>query len=255
MKTISILCLAFIIAFASAQPLRLILNETVKLQDVPSCVTDLKTNFTALEKAIGDKKWTELQPLILGLAKVFFDCKDAYVEVESCKADVVPIIGDFIQMFNDVKSKDFNPFDYIHIVTDVIPRIKAATRDCYIKLTKSTLTPIKTQLKDIASCGADLKKDWADFEAALEKKDTGAINDLLKNLLTTFVDCKESFNEMEGCKNDVLGLYNDLATILKNAEVHDLNPMDYISAFTDFMAKAKDAVSTCFKPFNPSKDM
>lgn len=238
MKTFIIIALIASVAMCQSAQITI-------LGDIPSCVTDLKADFTSLETAIESRSWLKLEPVIVNLFKSFMDCKEAYNEIKSCSEDVIPAVVDLITLYKTVKAKDMNPLHYIHSITDAFSKIKAATHDCYFKLS-AEMTPVRLYNKDMKTCGADLKTSWNDLKYGFENKDVTVVVQLAKDLMKIVGDCKGAFNEIEECKTAVTSVIQDVGALISDVHKLDYHPSDYINNVEDIWANGGLAIEVCY---------
>jgi len=238
MKTFILILSLFTIA--SALPL---FTLNTRLSDIPACVTDLRSDFSNLEVAIETKNWSAVADLIKNISKTYADCKDAYGQVQTCVHDGKAVVSNLVDIIGAVKSKDMNPFHYINFLKSMYTNVKTFSHDCYV-----TKQPAKVDTipQDLAKCGSDLKAEFQAIYDAFHNKDMSRIEDLIKGMATTFVDCQAAYKHVSACATPAVGAVESIVNLIKYAEVKDVNPMDYINAVRALVVDVEGVVHNCF---------
>merc|ERR1712087_110817 len=235
--------LALIVSTISALPL-LHLNTDLGLGDIPSCVTDLKSDFQYLEGAINNKDWSQVANLLKNISKSYADCKDAKNQVETCLNDGKHVISDVTDIIHAVQKKDLNPFHYVNFVKAIFNDVKTFTSECYVSLNKPSAIAIHPQ--DLSKCKDDLVREFTDIKNAFKNKDMSQIDDLISNFSQTFIDCQQAYNEVAACAVPAYGAIADIVGLIKHAVAKDKNPMDYIHSVENLVSHVEGVVHECF---------
>ena len=95
------------------------------INDIPSCIADIESDFANVEDAIAKKNWTDVMDLLKRVTKTYIDCKDAYNQVGLCMNDVKGIVSNLFDLFDSVKSHDMNPVHYWNYVKGIYTGVKS----------------------------------------------------------------------------------------------------------------------------------
>merc|ERR1711862_488403 len=99
---------------------------------------------------------------------------------------------------------------------------------------------------DIPNCVNDLKQDFVNLESAITQKSWSQVGELLKRVTQTYIDCKNAYNEVGMCVNDVKAIISNLFDMYHAVKSHDYNPIHYWNYIKGIYTEAKDLNTTCF---------
>jgi len=109
----------------------------------------------------------------------------------------------------------------------------------------TTVSFLKVQ-GGIRDCVSDLTQDFMNLEHAITQKSWSQVGELLKRVTSTYIDCKNAYNEAGMCVNDVKAIISNLFDMYHAVKSHDWNPVHYWNYIKGIYGDAKDLNNTCF---------
>ena len=211
--------------------------------DIPDCVNDLKMEFLSLENAITQKSWTQVGNMLKNVTKTYLDCKAAYNEVGMCVNDVKIIISTIFDMYNSVKTHDYNPIHYITYVKAIYNESKDINTTCFSQIPKSLSGDLP---RDLTTCKNDMENEFEDVLHAIQNKDLSQFDDFFRKFSQTYVDCQAAYMDVAGCAEPSVDLIMKVVSLIKDVTEKSMNPMTYVHALEAIVTDVQGIIKYCF---------